>query len=75
MTRSNLVRKDDSRSENFGGDSTVGGMLRHLISNYREQVAQKDLEIQTALEEKTWLETKIEELESLTTELETSSPE
>ncbi|AFZ01618.1 hypothetical protein [Calothrix sp. PCC 6303] len=70
-----VSRKDDSRTKNFGGDSTAGGMLRHLISNYREQVAQKDLEIQVALEEKIKLETKIKELESLRIELETASPE
>jgi hypothetical protein len=64
-----ISRANDSCSKNLCGDSTAGGMLRHLISIYREQVAQKDLEIENALQERTRLETKIKELESLGVEI------
>lgn len=50
-------------------------MLRHLISNYREQVAQKQLEIDRASEEKRILEIKIKELEALENSLNKCSQE
>ncbi|BAZ38673.1 hypothetical protein NIES4101_46130 [Calothrix sp. NIES-4101] len=70
-----IRRAHGSRSKRFDRDTTIGGMLRHLISNYREQVAQKQLEIDRASEEKRILEIKIKELEALENSLNKCSQE
>lgn len=62
-------RKDGSFSQVIDGDSTVGGMLRHLIKVHREQVAQMDAEIARMSSEKSKLEAKISDLEVLESEI------
>lgn len=62
-------RKNGSFSRFFNGDTSAGGMFRHLISYHREQVAALDLEIQRISTEKSKHEVKIQEIEALLSEL------
>lgn len=65
-------RANGSDSKILNGDSTAGGMLRHLISDYREQVAKLSAEIARMSSAKDALELKIKDLELLENEINNS---